>query len=77
MRPKRAQAPATAELVELLIHGPWRVGKDLLTMPADAELRRAWQAHETAIRAEAKRRGVEQPWIVDRLLFVDLIDGVR
>ena len=76
MRPRGSPTPTlTPELLTLMVAGPWAIGQTLLTMPTHGRLRTLWQTHETVIRAEAARRGREQPWFLDRDWFVRLLDG--
>ena len=65
---RRAAAPAALDerTTDLLLHGPWRIGLDLLTMPDHGTLRALWHAHEATLMAEAARRGIAEPWFVGR-----------
>ena len=70
--------PVTAidpDLLTLMIASPWAVGKDLLTAPNHDTLRALWTSHETKIRLEAARRGVESIWYLERDWFVRLVRG--
>jgi len=87
MRPKRQVGIAAATLDPrdraLMIWGPWHEEADCAASPtvlwhpraAPARLRALWARHREAIEAEARAAGLAEPWVADRLAFIDRLEG--
>jgi hypothetical protein len=73
MRLKGTTPPLDPQLRQLLVDGPWSVGKTLRDLPPHDELRAAWQRHGAAILATLPPRVV--PWFVERDRFVAELRG--
>jgi hypothetical protein len=75
MRKKKptAAAPITREMEELLVYGPFLLGKKLTDLPPHDEMRAAWAVHGAGLTATMPRGKV--PWFVDRDWFVSLVRG--
>jgi hypothetical protein len=81
-RRKDNRRPTAAALephdAEILLAGPWSVGLSLVSPEVRHDrLRGLWARHESDIRAEAARRGVQSIWFEERDWFVAEMRGER
>ena len=65
--------PLSTELGTILLYGPWKIGKNLRTMPPHDELRALWTGHGAALQASLPRG--QRAWFLAREVLVNAVRG--